>query len=95
MDTSIKLSKSVSGQQHQRVRPSTFINYGKATFTELRNLMRNFSTFSLACLFYFTFGPKSFAHRWTVKQNKQASEKAEKFRIKSRRSVNVALLDSK
>jgi len=24
------------------------------------NLMRNFSTFSLACWFYFTFGPKSF-----------------------------------
>jgi len=37
----------------------------KATFTDLQNLMRNFSTFSLACLFYFTvhrytkpFGPK-------------------------------------
>jgi len=26
----------------------------KATFTDLRNLMQNFSTFSLACLFYFT-----------------------------------------
>jgi len=26
----------------------------KATFTELRNLMRNFSTFSLVCLFYLT-----------------------------------------
>jgi len=39
----------------------------KATFTNLRNLMRNFSTFSLACLFYFTFGPKSFVHCWTVK----------------------------
>jgi len=37
----------------------------KATLTDLRSLMRNFSTFSLACLFYFTahrctklFGPK-------------------------------------
>jgi len=38
----------------------------KATFTHLRNLMRNFSTFLLACLLYFTFGPKSFVHRWTV-----------------------------
>jgi len=35
----------------------------KATFTDLRNFMRNFSTFSLACLFYVTFGPKSFVHR--------------------------------
>jgi len=30
-----------------------------------------FSTFLLAFLFYFTFNPKSFVHRWTVK--KQAS----------------------
>jgi len=30
----------------------------KATFTDLRSLVRNFLTFSLACLFYFTFGPK-------------------------------------
>jgi len=53
--------------------------------------MRNFSTFSFACLFYFTvhrctklFGPK-------VKSNKQASENVEKFRFKFCRSVNVAL----
>jgi len=26
----------------------------KATFTDVQNLMGNFSTFSLACLFYFT-----------------------------------------
>jgi len=32
----------------------------RLTFINLRNLMRNFSTFSLACLFYFTFDPKSF-----------------------------------
>jgi len=33
--------------------------------------MQNFSTFSLACLFYFTFGPKSFVHRWTVNKNSE------------------------
>jgi len=37
--------------------------FSKATFTDLQN----FLTFSLACLFYFTFGPKSFADHWTVK----------------------------
>jgi len=37
-----------------------FTQLSYSTFTDLRNLMRNFSTFSLACLFYFTFGPKSF-----------------------------------
>jgi len=47
-----------------------------------------FSTFSLACLFTVhrrtkLLGPK-------VKYYKQASEKVEKFRIKFRRSVNVA-----
>jgi len=59
-------------------------------FTDLRNMMRKFSTFSRACLFYFTehrcaklFGPK-------VKRNKQA-KKVENFRIKFCRSVNVAL----
>jgi len=26
-----------------------------------------FQLFSLACLFYFTFGPKSFVHQWTAK----------------------------
>jgi len=51
----------------------------KATFTDLRNLMQNFSTFSLACLFYFTFGPKSFVHLWTVKWSKQTSEKVDKL----------------
>jgi len=63
----------------------------KATFTDLRNLMRNLSTFSLAWLFYFTvdrctklIGPK-------VKCNKQAREKVEKFQIKFRRSVDVAV----
>jgi len=62
----------------------------KATFTDMRNLIRNLSTFSFACLFYFTvhrctklFGPKE-------KINKQVSEKVEKIRIKFRRSVNVA-----
>jgi len=35
----------------------------KATFTDLGNLMRMFSIFLLPCLFYFTFGPKSFVHR--------------------------------
>jgi len=56
------------------------IRDSKATFTDLRNLMRNLSA-SLACLFYFTihqctklFGPKI----------------VEKIRIKFRRSVNVA-----
>jgi len=34
----------------------------KATFTDLRKLLRNFLSFSLACLFYFTFGSKSFVH---------------------------------
>jgi len=47
------------------VRYCTTCYWTKVTFTDLRNLMRNFSTFSLACLFYFTvqrytklFGPK-------------------------------------
>jgi len=55
--------------------------FQEATFADLRN----FSTFSLACLFYFTFGLKV---RTSVngKTIKQASEKVEKFR----RSVNVA-----
>jgi len=37
------------------------------------------------------FGTKSFAHRWTVKRNGQASEKVEKFGSKFRRLVNVTL----
>jgi len=44
-------------------------NNTKATFTDLRNLMRNFSTFSLACLFYFTFGPKSFVHQTSERKS--------------------------
>jgi len=46
-----------------------FSSHLKVRLPILRNLMRNLSTFLLACLFYFifTFGPKSFVHRWTVK----------------------------
>jgi len=46
----------------------------KATFTDLRNLMRNFSTFSLACLFYFSFCPKTFVQPVNGKINKGAKK---------------------
>jgi len=52
----------------------------KTTFTDLRN----FSTFSLALLFY--FWSEKFHTSVNGKKNKQASEKVDKFR----RSLNVA-----
>jgi len=62
----------------------------KATLTNQRDLMRNFSTFSLACLFYFTVNRSTKKFLTESKIKKQANDKVEKFRIKFRRSVNLA-----
>jgi len=55
------------------------------TITNLQNLMQNFSTFLLVCLFYYTVYRCTKFFGLKVKENNQVGEKFEKFC----RSVNV------
>jgi len=47
-----------------RTLTTSWVYLSQATFTDLRNFMRNVSNFFVLL---FTYGPQSFVHRWTEK----------------------------